>query len=1287
MGLRRRRPVWPDTRRTTEVLLLDVYANSTRLQRSKGHEMKIVNLSIQSVSPLAILGPARELEEEEGLDIEVFCCTGDEAEGDPLAYRQLVQATKEADMVIVRCMSDPHKFKRFERYEKLLKGIDGYVIIHSGDADVRLSYRDLFKGTDEDFVLLSRYLSYRGLENERGPILWLNRALGGRDIPLPEPFRQRGDGIYHPLMDRDISLDSYLGRLDPELPTVGLMFTANYWIYDNTDHIDALILGLEDLDVNVLPIFFSVQTSKAEGAEGTIDIVRRYMMDGDRPRIDALIINSPFSQLMNSREDGGMTARDEENFFKMLLDVPVFQAMTVNGRYVDFEGTAEGLGRAEISLQVAWPEVDGQIITVPISEVRDELKASKQASPLPGRIGHLARLVRNWAVLRRKPPAERKIAILMYQSRPDSGRIGNAAGLDVIESVHEILNRMHAEGYMIDNVPRTSKELLSEILDGVTNDLDWTPAEVVREKAAGMMDLKEYRDHFDRLSEFNQRMIKEQWGEPPGEICVDDGRIVIPGLLKGNVFIGYQPIRGWGDQIESIYHDPMVSVPHHYIAYYRWIQDVFGADMVIHMGTHGTLEWLPGRGSGLSDKCEPDLVLNSLPHMYPYVIDDPGEGIQAKRRSEAVLIGHLNPTMARADSYDDLAPVEVLLQEYLKFRNTASQERKDTLAQQIYEAAKSLSLFDDLNIDEDPGPNGFAEHIPRLHDYLAELKDALIRNGLHVIGRVPRERHLDEVIYSLTRLRNGDVPSLRTALAETLGLNIDAAMDGPSQLADSGELNSEIIDRVDEELQRFLEDARSLDHDPEGCMRLAEERWPNMTDSFIRALDYALNRVVPNVKRTSEEMDNLVAGMDGRYVLPGPSGAPTRGNADILPMGRNYFGIDPDAVPTPSAWKTGVRMAEQMIDKYVQERGSCPREVGFIIWATDTMKTNGDDVAYILWLMGVRPVWSRVGGQVVDLEVVPLSELKRPRIDVTVRITGLFRDAFPNLIDMMDEAVELVAGLDESDEENYLVANLRKDIIDGVERGLTVEESRRRASARVFGCPPGAYGPGVNHIIETGEWETTKDLADIYVTWGSHAYGRRMHGESMRDEFIKRFSKVGITVKNMPDREIDLFDIDDVYGYLGGLNAFVREYGDPDAMTVMGDSSDPDRLKIRDTTEECRFVFRSKILNPKYLNGLKEHGHRGAMELAKLTEHMIGWDATSAVLDDWMYEQVAEKFLFDQDTRRWMEEENPQALMEMLSRLQEAIDRGLWDADNDTRDRLKEMYMEAEELIEEATDR
>ncbi|MBO5519547.1 MAG: cobaltochelatase subunit CobN, partial [Candidatus Methanomethylophilus sp.] len=329
----------------------------------------------------------------------------------------------------------------------------------------------------------------------------------------------------------------------------------------------------------------------------------------------------------------------------------------------------------------------------------------------------------------------------------------------------------------------------------------------------------------------------------------------------------------------------------------------------------------------------------------------------------------------------------------------------------------------------------------------------------------------------------------------------------------------------------------------------------------------------------------------------------------------------------------------------------------------------------------------KTGGQVIDLEVIPIKELGRPRVDVSINITGLFRDTFPNLIDMLDDAVNLVIGLDESDEDNSLAANLRKDIVDGIAEGLTPDEARQRNSVRIFGAPPGGYGTGVNKAIESGAWKTVEDLADVYIDWCSNGYSKGNYGQKMRSEFTRRFSKVSVTVKNMPDREIDLLDCDDVYEYLGGMNAFVRAYGKKDAMTIMGDGSNPKNTKVRSTKEELRYTFRSKVLNPKFINGLKEHGYRGAAELANITEYTMAWGATSDVAEDWMYEGMTDKFLLDPDTREWMMDVNPYAAMNILNRLEEAIERGLWNATDEYKEKLKDLFIETEERIEELTDR
>ncbi|MDR0524096.1 MAG: cobaltochelatase subunit CobN [Candidatus Methanoplasma sp.] len=1247
-------------------------------------KIRIVHLSIQSTDARSIEAPAREVREEDGIDIDLFCMNGEHADADPLAYSELVEKSREADLILIRCMSDPTRMKRFAQYEKALAECRGGVVVNAINLEVRLAYKSLFKWSEEDFVLVGEYARHRGAENDKALIRWLNCRVAGVGEP-PAPVKNREHGIYHAGFPRDVTREEYLGSLKPGLPSVAIFLPVQSWLYGNTAHIDALVEEFESIGVNTVPIFFSGGMGKADEEGGTLSLIREYLMDGDRCIVDAIITTSHFSQISTLRDSDGVRTLDDANFYRNLTDVPVLLGLTSGGEYADFESVMAG-NKGEFNMNVIWPEVDGNIITVPFGAPEGGPSKSRAIVGIPDRIRHLAAMTKMWAKLRRIPRSERRVAILMYQSRPDSGRIGNAAGLDTIESVKDMLHRMRRDGYSLDHVPETARDLIGEIMDGITNDLEWSSPERVREKAADLMSRGRYMESYSELSGFNRGMMEEKWGDPPGEICVDGGEIVIPGLVNGNVFIGYQPMRGWAEQMEAVYHSPVMPMTHQYLAFYRWLKRDFKADVVVHVGTHGTLEWLPGKSAALSGKCFPDIVLDGIPHIYPYIIDDPGEGIQAKRRSEAVLIGHMCPSMARAGTYDELAVVDNPLQEYFKLGPAATGERKAALVRQVLEGVRKADMFGDIGAAPDISPEEFEGRIGDLHDYIVQIKDSIVRDGLHVLGKVPEGPLLDEMIYSLTRMRNGDTPSLRDSVADAMGYDLDALLDDPSGMT-GGELNAALIDRADAAVQSLLEEMRALGYDAGGSIAAAERIAGRASEKASAAIGYVCGTLVPNIRRMSDEMDNMFHGFDGGYVLPGPSGAPTRGNAHLLPMGRNYYGIDPAIVPIPAAWDIGVKMADQMIRKHIDEKGCYPREVGFIIWATDTMKTNGDDVAYILWLMGVRPVWSQPGGQVTGLEVIPLSELGRPRIDVTVRITGLFRDTFPNLIDLIDDAVKLVSALDESEEDNYLAANLRRDIIESMAGGLTVDEAIRQNSVRIFGCAPGSYGTGIDHAIESGEWKTVQDLADIYITWGSYAYGRGMSGEGMRDQFVKSFSRVGVTVKNMPDKEIDALDADDVYGYLGGMNAFVRAYGKKDAMSVIGDGSNPERLKVRDAKEELQLLFRSKVLNPKFIEGLKRHGYRGVTEVANLTEFTFGWDATSDVVDDWMYEKLAERYLFDDDTREWMEDENPHAMMDVMDRLMEAYDRGMWDAKPETLDRMREIYLELEERIEEVTDR
>ncbi|MDD1724102.1 MAG: cobaltochelatase subunit CobN, partial [Methanospirillum sp.] len=863
-----------------------------------------------------------------------------------------------------------------------------------------------------------------------------------------------------------------------------------------------------------------------------------------------------------------------------------------------------------------------------------------------------------------------------------------AFGLDSPASVVEILKKLKSAGYKVDHIPETGNQVIEELMQSLTNDSSWLSGEEMEKRSEGEVPEEMYNEWFSHVPVKPAEMICRDWGQPPGELFVTGKKsLLIPGVMNGNVFIGIQPPRGYFEQIERIYHSVDLVMPHHYLAYYRWLKHEFGAHALIHLGTHGTLEWLPGKSVGLSENCFPDLILDDIPHFYPYIMNNPGEGIQAKRRSVAAILDHLIPAMMRADGYDEVADLDSMLQEYFRSRAAGQGAKSADILDEILSLVNSKKFYTDLGFEDEMDVNELKENAERLYDYISEVKDGLIKDGLHIFGIPPADQRFFEMVYALTRLDNGRTKSLRKTVADRRGYDLYDLIEHSSDIdGKTGECKGALLERLDLEAQEIIRSLESHNFDPENSDSTIESLYPDDNSVVKQTARFICSEIVTALRRTTDETDNLVRGLGGGYIPPGPSGPPTRGNAHLLPTGRNFYSIDPATIPTPAAWRTGQKLADQMVKKYIDEKGCYPENVGIVVFATDTMKSGGDDIAYVLNLMGLRPVWSDRGGAVTALEVIPLKELGRPRIDVTLRISGLFRDVFPMLMHMIDEGVEMIATLDESSETNYLAMHMRRDILDKIKGGLPEEEARRLSLIRIFGCPPGNYGAGVSTVVSASAWDTRRDIADVYANWGAHAYGRNLKGERCEELFRERFGQLDVTVKNHVSRELDILDHDDDFMYLGGMNACTKVYGGKDPFSVIGDASDPDLVKTRTVPEEIRFLFRSRVLNPKWLEGLKPHGYRGVQELVANLEYTFGWDVTSDAVDDWEYQELAEHFLFNKETREWIEENNPHALQNMAKRLLEALERGFWDADEETIERLKEIYLESEEMLERMTE-
>jgi len=1241
--------------------------------------MRYVNISIGTMDSF-LMNKAVEEVRGMGYDIEYRNFDNTDLDEDPLFLAEAVEFISGADFVTIKVHGDTSYCKKFDKISNALQMHHVCMHLSCTDDCVTEAFRDYFLGTDDEYDLVMRYAVLGGDGNFISLIKWALNRFDGLDLEIDPPIRPRTEGVYYP--GREVcSFQDYLSELDTSRPNIGIFFYQKQWVTGNLDNVDGLIKAVESLGANPIAMFFNTSEGKIDGSKGIKRILREDMTIDGEPVLDAIINTMSFSQTLIATPGTGDQVCDD-NFF-MDYGVPVLQAMTMVSTEEHWRDHLEGLIPAEIAYDVVHPEFDGQIITVPSSSTEVTEKGSRYYHSIRDRALRIADMAVMWAKLRRIENKDRKVAILLYQYPPKNADAGGAAGLDTFASVVNILHRMRADGYDVgDSIPDTPKELVDIMLSGLTNDSDWISQEEVRKRSVDLIPPEQYDEWYQQLSERIRERLKNDWGKPPGDHYSVGKDIIVPGTVFGNIIVGFQPDRG--RDIQANYHDPNTIHPHQYYAYYKWLRHDFGANAVIHVGTHGTLEWLPGKSVALSGDCSPDYILDSLPDIYPYVIGNPGEGIQAKRRAAAVIIDHMIPTMTRAGGYDEILELEGTLQNFMNAKAQGQDQNLGFIRQKIRDILTRMDMYNDLKLDPGCDDDTLDDRFDDLYDYVVDIKENLIKDGLHILGNVSEGKRMEEDIYSLVRVPNGEIPSLCESIANALGYDILDIQNNASQRDASGRLKGQVLEDVETCTESLISRMAEKGFLKEECLGLLSEYGP--TDDLVKVVSFVCDELHPNLLRMGNEIDSVMAGLRGRYVEPGPSGCPTRGRAQILPTGRNFYSIDPDAIPWHSSWEIGKTMADQMLERYIDQHGGYPHSIGIVMWATDTMKTGGDDTAYVLWLLGIRPVWTGYAGRVKDLEVIPVSELGRPRIDVTLRISGLFRDTFPNLVRMIDRAVQKVASLDESEEENYLLANLRKDIVEAIEEGIPEDQAREDAMIRIFGDAPGSYGSGTNILVRTSDWKDQSEIGDIYRSYGEFAYGLGRSGERKPEAFRRRLMNMDVTVKNSVSREYDMFDNDDVYTDLGGMNAAVKSLRGEQPMSVIGFSADTSNIKTKTVDEEGRYIFRSKINNPKWVEGLKPHGFKGAQEISKMAEYVFGWDATSDIIEDWEYKAIADNFLFNKDNAEWFREANPYAMMEVVQRLLEAIHRGMWDADDKMKQDLMRLFEELEGDLEGIND-
>lgn len=1054
---------------------------------------------------------------------------------------------------------------------------------------------------------------------------------------------------------------------------IGILMNSAYVDIGNTKHIDFIIEKIEKRGLGVIPIFGRLARDRGEGI---YDGMKEFFYKDGKLIIDAIISITGYSlSTFYCGEERDFESTIFENF-----DIPVFQAMTTYMSREEFKKDPAGLDFVALSLSVYQPEMDGQIITIPIATTElvnlDGVEV-EILEPIEDRVEILAELSDRFSKLKNLKNDEKKVALILHNYPPRNDTIGSAHGLDTPESLYNLLKKLKDDGYNLKNEFKDGQEIIEELIRRGANDWRFQDDSNVKENAVDKLNKENYKKFFDNLEDLNKDELISSWGEIPGKTMIVDGEQIIPGILDGNIFIGLQPKRAPKEEIEECYHSLKLPPPHSYIGFYKWIDKIFKADAIVHIGTHGTLEWLPGKESGLSRDSYPDINIGAMPHLYIYNLGILGEGMQTRRRSHSAVLSHLIPSFDESGTYEYLEEIEELLKK-LDHAQKTSPSQVPIIKEEIFKKAKAEGIAEDLKVEDSKD-----ESIEKIHNYIHLVKNSVTRDGLHIYGKVPKDERYLNLIRGLAMIGQHGTLGIKDAIISSMGESYEDIRDSVRDMEKNNAEKYEILEKATEYSKEIIKSWSDLEFKTESIDEVLKNYEFKDNFEIKETLIFLKKEVIPRLNKTDNEIKAFSKGLDGEFIMPSLGGNPTRGNIELLPTGRNFYSIRPEAIPTREAYKIGSELSKIQLSGYKKEKGKYPESIAIIVYSTNTMKTYGEDIGEILYLMGVEPVYIGNTEIVSGVKAIPYEKLKRPRVDVTLRISGLFRDTFPNLIDLMDDAVETVINLDEPKEINPIRHHVLEDLQKLINEGFDEAKAREVSKTRVYSAPAGTYGAGVSDLIESKDWNSLKDLANAYVDWSSHGYTRNFHGEKMEGQMRKILKRTTMTIKNEVSKEIDLLDSDDFYNYHGGLIAAVRNETGEKPYIAIGNTADPRFLENRDLNLETSRIMRSRVLNPKWLEGLKKHGYKGAQEISKTVDILFGWDATSDNGEDWMYKKMAERFLFDKETLDWITKVNKTAVYQISERLLEANQRGMWDADEEVINSIKEIYLKAEGNLED----
>ena len=1165
------------------------------------------------------------------------------------------QTALRSRLVIIRALGGISYWKYcIESMSNRLGSFGIKLAVLPGDNKFDSELKSLSSIKPDQWEILFDYCREGGLSNAKNLLLYCRHIIFDEPSPqLPAPMLHAG--LYWPGTP-DADFDIIKRQWDSGAAIAGLVFYRALLQGGNLEPIDCLIDELMSRGINPLPVY----TASLKDTISSATVTTLF----DRSNL-SIILNATCFALSSPGQFNNVWQPTVLNKY----GCPVLQVALAATDYESWKDNSRGLIARDIAMNVALTELDGNIFTRAVGfktqpEIDNQTQLPISAhSANRNRIEFVSELTSNWIRLQKTKTDKKRIALLLANYPNKDGRLANGVGLDTPESIIIILQSFRQRGYNLANEPLSGDQLMQSIQTGPTNAL----VDHCHRSDGVVYSLDDYLLAYEKLPFQTRCEIESRWGKPNADPYCNSETFHLSIKRYGNIMVGIQPARGYNINPVDTYHSPDLVPPHNYLAFYFWIRNEFDAHAIIHVGKHGNLEWLPGKSVALGEECYPEVVLGPIPNIYPFIVNDPGEGTQAKRRIHSIIIDHLTPPLARAESYGQYIELEGLLDEYYEASDLDAR-RAHHLKRKILEILSSSSLNRDIGIP--PDEEEFSS-LQKLDAYLCDLKESQIRNGLHIFGKSPEGDLERDLTAALLRIPSGTGDDANTSFIRAIAM--DFQFDHDFDPLDCNMAEQWTGDRPGL-LQNVSSDAwRTVGDTVERIELLAlkildgETIPPGFTSKKV--MEDANTNLRPLLASCGNlEMSSLLSALDGSFIIPGPSGAPSRGRIDVLPTGRNFYSIDNRSLPTRTAWEIGWKSASLIIERYLQDNGDWPECIAVTAWATANMRTGGDDIAQALALMGTKPKWDDNSTRVIGYEIIPMAALGRPRVDVTLRVSGLFRDSFPSQMDLFANAAKAVMELDEPITQNPA----RKSYLQEVEIFGT-----DRAGYRVFGSKPGAYGAGMQTLVDEKLWQTRDDFGKTYIEWGNFAYGNGVYGEEDRQVFSSRLSLVDAVVQNQDNREHDILDSDDYYQFEGGIAAAVEHLRGQQPKIYHNDHSRPERPVIRTLSEEIGRVVRSRAANPKWIDGVKRHGYKGAFEIAATVDYLFAFAATTGAAQSYHFDIVYNAYLEDADTREFIRSSNPSALYEIAERFQEAIDRNLWQPrSNSSRELLRSIIKE-----------